>query len=287
MNVFLPSRFQETLQRLALGLEPVDAVTGSRVRHVVSAALEHVPEPVDVWRSLRPSEDVNDYLPRLDRHTSCHYVLLYQPGLKRPIDLRMFDTERRYVPRRLSVPIASEAAVVASDDPAQPQIPLSARVLRPLLFPGAAYDVSESSTGLRGRVLRGGKRMRWARIEARLAATGEMLGRAHGDDRGDFFLLVQLDPDHVGEPEDPLDVRITVYGWDTPPNPTYPTEPKVDPFWDLPLEEPSIPGAGAVDPVAAGVDQPAGYRASAGGTVPVPLPLGRISSASIAPFVFT
>jgi hypothetical protein len=287
VNVFLPKRYQETIQRLALGLEPIDAVTRHRVRHVVNAALEHVPQPVDTWRNLQPGDDVNDYLPRLDRHPSCHYVLLYQPGLKQPVDLRLFDSARRFVPRRLSVPISTEAAVVAADDPTKPQVPLSSRVLRPYLFPGAAYDVSESATGLRGRAVRGGIPMRWARIEARLVATNELLGRAHGDDRGDFLLLVQLDPAHVGDPGDPLVVQLTLLGPSVPPVPAYALQPVVDPYWDLPLEKPSIPPPGSDDPAAAGNTPPPGYVPSAGGPTNVSLPLGRISSAGIPPLTFS
>jgi len=287
VNVFLPSEYDETIQRLALGLEPTDGVAGGRVRHFVTAALEHVPQPATTWQNLQPGDDVDEFLPRLDRHSSCHYVLIYRKDLKLPVDVRLFDRERRFVPRRMSVPIATEAAVIAADNPASPQVPLSSRVLRPLLFPGAAYDVSELATGLRGRVLRGGVPMRWARIEARLDATDELLGRAHGDDRGEFLLLIQLDPAHVGDPTDPLVVKLTVSGPQAAPAPAYTLQPKVDPYWDLPLETPSIPAPGTDDPVAAGVTPPPGYRDTAAGPVTLSLPLARISSAGIAPLTFS
>jgi hypothetical protein len=286
VNTFLASRYQEDIQRLALGFEPLDAVAGGRVRHIVTGAIEDVPQPVDVWRNLQPGDDVNQYLPQLDRHPSCHYVVIYRPGLKVPVDVRLFDRERRFVPRRLRVPIVTEAVVVAADDPTQPQVPLPKRVLRPLLFPGAAYDVSESATGLRGQAVRGGTPLRWARVEARLGSTHELLGRAHGDDRGEFLLLVQLDPAHVGDPDDPLAIQVMLFGPQIPPVPAYPTQPLVDPFWDLPLETPNIPPPGVADPVADGVQLPAGYVASATGPVTVDLPLGRISSAGIPPLSF-
>jgi len=287
VNTFLASRYLEGIQRLALGLEPLDAVAGGRVRHVVNGAIEDVPQPVDAWRNLQPGDDVNDYLPQLDRHSSCHYIVIYRPGLKVPVDVRLFDRERRFVPRRLRIPIATEAAVIAADDPTKPQVPLTSRVLRPLMFPGAAYDVSESATGLRGRAVRGGKPMRWVRIEARLASTHEFLGRAHGDDRGDFLLLVQLDPAHVGDPGNPLAIQVMLFGAQIPPVPAYTLQPQLDPFWDLPLETPNIPPPGVDDPVADGVQLPAGYVASATGPVTVNLPLGRISSAGIPPLSFT
>lgn len=288
MNVFLPETYVEGIQRLALGLEPRDALTGGRVPHFVTAALEDVPQPVTSWRNLQPGDDIDDYLPAMDRHASSHYAVIYQAGLKIPVDVRLFDRERKFVPRRLRIPIKAEAEVVAADDPSKPQVPITSRVLRPLLFPGAAYDVTELATGLRGRVVSaGGQPLRWARVEARLVSTGELLGRAHGDDRGDFLLVVQLDPGHVGAPDDPLDVQLTLYGPNPAPAPAYALQPQVDPLWDLPLELPNIPPPGVDDPVAAGVQPPPNYVASAGGPATVSLPLGRISSAGIPPMTFS
>jgi hypothetical protein len=287
VNTFLPETYVEVIQRLALGLEPRDALTGSRVPHLVTAALEDVPQPASTWRNLQPGDDIDDYLPTMDRHPSCHYAVIYRPGLKVPVDVRLFDRARKFVPRRLRIPIKKEAEVVAADDPANPQVPISSRVLRPLLFPGAAYDVTEMATGLRGRVLAAGAILRWARIEARLVSTGELLGRAHGDDRGDFLLLVQLDPTHVGDPDDPMKVQLTVYGPKPAPVPAYALQPEIDNLWDLPLELPNIPPPGTDDPVAAGAQPPPNYVASAGGPATVSLPLGRISSAGIPPLTFS
>jgi hypothetical protein len=280
VNTFAPERFAENIQRLALGVEPVDAGRRSRVTHTVEVAVENVPQPPWRWRAIRPGRDVNDLLPRMKRHESCRYVLCYRPDLHRPIDVRLVDRSRRYVPRRLRFPIHSEADVIAG----VPSVPLSDRVRRPVLFPGAAYDIGETATGLRGRVLRDGLPMRWARVEARLGA--ELVGRAHGDDRGDFLLLIDLPPTHVSIVTDPLVVTVQLFGPDVAPTPSRPDLPDLDPCWDLPLEQTTLPGA--TDPVSAGTALPATYRQSTGPPpAPANLPLGRLSSAAVPPFQFT
>ena len=279
MNSVLAERLAENIHRLALGIEPVDAARGSRVAHSVELALENVPQPAWRWRPLRPGSEVSDILAGVERHDSCRYVLRYRPGLSSPVDLRIFDRSRRFAPRRLRVPIHGAAELLA-----EPPVALAGRVRRPVLYPGAAYDICETSTGIRGRILRGGVPMRWARIEARLGA--EVVGRAHGDDRGDFLLLIALPRTHVGGVADPLPVVVTVFGPDVAPAPSRPDLPQLDGLWDLPLEVLGLPGA--PDPTSAGDVPPTGYRLSnVDPRVHVDLPLGRMSSAAIAPFQFT
>jgi len=170
------------------------------------------------------------------------------------------------VPRRLRFPILGQAAAETR--------PPRFRVRRPVLFPGAAYDVSSGATGLRGRVLRAGKPMRWARVEARLPAAGTLVGRAHGDDRGEFLLLIGSEASPVGDVVPPLEIEVTVFGPAAPPVPPDADRPKIDPLWDLPLEQTAAPGD--PDPVAEGEAQPAGYTATT--TQTIDLEFGKIAS---------
>ena len=158
------------------------------------------------------------------------------------------------------------------------------RTRRPSLFPGAAYPASSGATGLRGSVARAGEPLRWVRVEARING-GELVGRAHGDDRGEFLLLVALPATHVGVVTDPLPVTLTVLASDTPPAPTRPDLPALDPYWDLPQELLAPPGTRS-DLVADGVTAPNGYRPAAMAWT-VQLPLGTVSSSAINPFTFT
>jgi hypothetical protein len=254
MNRFVPSRFAETVRELAIGIEPIDAALRLRV-----------PRPLEVEFDSAPFR-----LPRppIDHHRSGLHVLLYQPRLRAPVGLRFQDPARRYVPRRLRFPLNPEAVALTS--------PAAHRVRRPALFPGAAYDVADA-TGLRGRVLRGGAPMRWARVEARLAGGGDLVGRAHGDDRGEFLLLVGSEAAPPGDMPATIALEVTVFGPGLPPVPTSADVARLDPLWDLPIEAAAAPGA--ADPVSDGVTRPASYTASV--TRAVTLAPGRIGSGEI------
>lgn len=252
MNEFLDNRFAENVQRLALGLEPVDSERRTRIAHPIEITLDGVPPP-----PLRPV---------IERHRSCLHALRFQPGVKTSVNLRLFDSARRFVPRRLSVPLLTQALAETRPD--------TQRVRRPVLFPGAAYDVSDTATGLRGRVLRGGRPMRWARIEATLPGSGVMVGRAHGDDRGEFLLLISSRAGPVGDLVNPFPIVVSVFGPAVAPVPASPDLPALDPLWDLPLETPPAPGA--ADPVSSGEQLPINYTASV--TRTVNFVLGRLRS---------
>ncbi|MEQ1545841.1 hypothetical protein [Methyloglobulus sp.] len=238
MNEFLPSRFSENVKRLALGLEPVDAELRLRAPHRVEVIFDSAPL----------------HLPRppIDHHLTGLHVLLYHPKLVSPVDLRFFDEARRYVPRRLRIPILTRTIAESR--------PQTHRIRRPLMFPGAAYDVTSNSTGLRGLVLRGGQPMRWARIEARLPGAGRLVGRAHGDDRGEFLLLIGSEASPVGDLNPPLQIEITVLGPAVPPVSSNAERFKIDPLWDLPIEQTALPGN--PDPVSEGKSHPTDYTAS-------------------------
>jgi hypothetical protein len=249
MNAFVPAPYLERVTRLALGFEPLDAVLGGRLTHPVRMEVEgHLPQV------------------RIDRHDSCLHVLLYQPSLADEVVVRIRTSAHRYVPRRLRIPLLTV-------EEAETQ-PYTHRVRRPVLFPGAAYDANGSSTGLRGRVMRDGSPMRWARIEARLPGGGTLIGRAHGDSRGEFLLLLASPPSPAPELTDPFEVQVTVFGPADAPEPDTPDLPSQDELWDLPVEELAEPGD--PDPTAAGETQPDDY--AEGPSRVVPFRLGRLLS---------
>ena len=285
MNVFVRPSYAESITRLALGIEPIDRARGMRATHGVQVALEGVPTPVASWRRIERWQTVNDVLPRMRRHPSGHFVLLYRKDLPTEVAIRLFDPDRRFVPRRLRVRIPSEAAVEASETDPLLAPPLTwPRIFRPALYPGVNYPLTERSTGLRGRVVRGGTPMPWARIVARASGTADVIARTHGDDRGEFVLVVPPpgDPTQAWARADPLRLDIVVFG------PKIPAAPAAlgDPLSNLPQEPATPPVVGVFDSVQAGTALPPDYIETVTGVVPVRLPLGVISSVGIAAFPF-
>jgi hypothetical protein len=278
VNSFVSEVYSESVHSLAVGFEPLDPLRGGRLVHPVRIDLDGV-EP---WSPRDPSEpygpgparrrwrraaaerdriNPRDPLSRVDRHDSGLQVLLVQPGLGEELELRLYEYDRRYVPRRFHLDL----------DPL-PQ------VRRPALFPGAAYDVSPCTTGLRGRVTRAGEPMRWVRVEARLPGPDVLVGRAHGDDRGEFLLLLAPEAAPFGDLSDPLEIQVTVFGPGVPPVPSPPSLAEQDAYWDLPLEMLGAPAQ--LEPVAAGETLPAGYVSTPPSTRLVPFRLGRIISSA-------
>ena len=254
MNVYTPVRYDERVLHLALGVEPRSAIAEARLDSGVDVRWESHPSPVDRWRSWRAGETLTAALPRLQRHPSGRFARRYDEGVRPVMDLRIVDDDRsggvrrpghgrRIVPRRLRVTIASEQVVLAADaDPATPPHPVWRRVLPAACYPGAAADLPSGATVLRGRIIRDDGSgvlvpLRWARVRATTPA-GVEVAWAHGDDRGEFVLVVQPAMDAVGMPADPLLVRLTV-GVQLPPPVPDPLDPfltEIDPLWDLPLE---------------------------------------------------
>ncbi|HYH46228.1 MAG TPA: hypothetical protein VEG34_11135, partial [Thermoanaerobaculia bacterium] len=263
--------YSERIHRLAVGFVPLDAVGGGRVAQPLRFEVEGPPpRPPAAPRAPYRKTAVRQVPPVVDRHDSCLHALLYQPGLvPGTVDLRIYDHSRRFVPRRFRVPVLSVAEAEAR--------PGEDRVRRPALFPGAACDLSERSTGLRARVVRGGQPLRWARVEARLDGSGALVGRAQGDDRGEFVLVLAAAAAPLVELANPLNVRVTVSGPAVEPVPATPSEPDQDPLWDLPVEV--LPAPGAADPVSSGEAFPSGYVSTLTSTRLVPFELGRLISA--------
>ncbi len=227
-NHYLASRFVESVQRLALGIEAIDAQRDARIPFPIAITFDEV--PLGLPR------------PRIMRHDSAAFALLYEPQLADEIVIRLFDAptsiwsesgdRRRYVPRRLRIPLLASAVADLQ--------PISQRARRPVLFPGAAYDVSDCATGMRGRVLSGGVPLRWARIQAVHPDFGTTVGIAHCDDRGEFLLLLDSRAAGLAELADPLTLDLHVH---VPTAPLVSAEVKrLDALWDLPIETVAAPG---------------------------------------------
>jgi len=108
------------------------------------------------------------------------------------------------------------------------------------------------------------------------AATGDVVGRAHGDDRGEFLLLLDVTASTIGELVTPLDFEVVVYGpLPGPPIPATADLPSLDPLWDLPLEP--VPPA-APDEVTPGIALPAGYGFTDTSHPTLSFDLGRLKS---------
>ncbi|HKP86436.1 MAG TPA: hypothetical protein VJZ26_10080 [Blastocatellia bacterium] len=263
MNQFLPSRYVEIVHRLALGIEPVDALQDRRLSHQLQVAYD--------------AAQLGLPRPPIERHDSNLFALRYQPGVETQLNLRFFDSaerlykperdRRRIVPRRLRVPVLTLADVEFQEKTDRKAF--RRRIRRPAFFPGAAYDFSRTTTGLRCRVMRNGKPMRWARVAATLEGGPIVVGHAHGDDRGEFVLLITPPAATAGALPKPLRINVKVSGPAAAPTPNPPDLPALDPLWDLPIEILANPGDD--DPVATGRVLPTNYTASVERLIEFPL----------------
>jgi len=262
VNEFLPSRFVEHVDRLILGIEPRDAQRLTRIAHPIAVVLDKPsfsPVPMSWDLAVGLADPIGSRHP-IPRHNSCRHALVFPPGMDSPIAIRMYDAARRFVPRRISYPIPVNI---------RSQAPPS-RVRRPALFPGAAYDVPQTATGIRGRVTWNQPVVnevpaRWVRVEA--VINGQVVGRAYGDDRGEFLLLLRSEAGGLGDLPAPLVAQVTVFG---PPAPVVVSSD--DPFSDLPVET----LLADPDTISPGENLPPGYASTVVSTRPVTFELGRL-----------
>jgi hypothetical protein len=282
MNSFTAARYLENVQRLALGVEPIDAAREQPL--LTPVMLTHDDAP---FGNARPA---------FQRHPSSRQVLLYDThyaAAARNVDLRFFDqTEalydsesdrRRFVPRRLRIAVRSLADAEAA--------PAAARGCRPWLYAGAAYGSSDCASGVRGHALRAAagplplRPARWARVLATVPATqpdltlATIVGRAACDARGEFLLLLRAHPASLSATST-LSVRLRVFAGPELAPPSL-ALPAIDPLWDLPLEQPATLADN--DPVLRGEALPAGYVQVAERNVD--LSLGRLLR-GLPPLVF-
>ena len=190
------------------------------------------------------------------RSASGRYSLSYFPDIKPQIDLRVYDYDRYYIPRRLRIPLRTLAEVINIENNEVPDY-LNGRIRHLTMFPGAAYHSSAQVTGLRGRVVRDGEPMRWAYVSARLPLTGNVIARTRGDDRGEFLLILPPEAAPASDLTAQLDIDVSIAGPASVPVPGSAGLPEQDPWWDLPIEE--LPPIGAVDEVSNGSSVPLGY----------------------------
>jgi len=268
--------------RLAVGVHVVDAVRGDPAD--VQIAWEHVPKPIVpiISNGFAPAYDVGAGLPRLRRGSrSGLFSIAFAPGPAPtpPARIRIIDERRRYVPRRLEIPFADLAHVLDEETAGDRPAPRGRTVG---VFPGASFPAEGGSTGIRGRAVdASGVPVRWVRAEARHPVRGTVLGYAHGDDRGEFLLLLRTPPTSLDGPGRlGFDVRVVVaarpLGAAMPPPLT--GDPLADPLGDLLPEV--LPELGTPDSISSGSTTPAGYTRTVTDTVRCAL--GRLVSAPTA-----
>jgi hypothetical protein len=172
------------LHRLALGVEPFDPLTGRRI----GAAGLLVEREQDHGRPrwADPYEPVPPGLP-LEPNLGGRYRLRYGPRVVSPARIRLWDRRRWFVPRRFEIPLWTVEEITALER-AGTDLPVLSRVLRPWLMPGVAAPIPPAATAARGRVVRAGRPVPWARIVA--SEPGRPDVHAAADERGEFLLVV-------------------------------------------------------------------------------------------------
>ncbi|QEU96643.1 hypothetical protein [Streptomyces kanamyceticus] len=259
---------QRVLHRLALALEVRDALTSRPVTTPLVVRGE------GVGRRFVGDDGSGS------RGSDGRFLLLFGPHIGDLADLRITDAARRLVPRRLRIPLWSQDDAAADEQvPPGPHLPALSRTLRVWLAPGSAGGPGPGFTVIRGRVAHGSVPVRWPRIAA-LGPGGIVVGRAHGDERGEFLLPVT----GVGTMPPPVLSRIRVdllvhaRGPGGPPPPTE-RELALDPLADLPQESvprsssPPLP-ADLDNPLLRGAAPPPGYVPSTAPVSSVDVPVG-------------
>jgi hypothetical protein len=184
------------LHRLALGVEPIDALTGRPV--LGELVVEREAPPAGRRRGLAdPAGPWPPGIPLAGRADGRHRLLHGEPGpggvsapLGGAVVVRLWDRRWRFTPRRLRVELWTLAELRAREAAGTGDLPAAARTLRPTLLPGVGAWVPAGTTGLRGRVTRDGAPVPWARIAGVEPGSGRVLGRAGADERGEFLLVI-------------------------------------------------------------------------------------------------
>jgi hypothetical protein len=251
------------LHRLALGVECLDSLLESLVLTSVRAGWQAgprlLPRPIDPsWPCLN-----------LEGAEPARFKLRHQPSLTTALTVRIDDPSRRYVPRRVGITLWPPAAVDEARNPLY--IPVKSRLLRLWLWPGSAYALPRGTTVVRGRVMRDGEPVRWPRLTA-IGPNGQVAGRAHGDDRGEFLLVIIDVGQNPVQSQVGLDVSVHAPKFPTAPDPA-------DRCADLVIEDIPRSGvpAGPADldnPLLRGISVPLGYAANIHNPVHRTVPVG-------------
>jgi hypothetical protein len=179
------------LHRLALGVVPFDALTGHRIDADLQVERDRV---LSVRRGLiDPLAPYPPWSP-LERSRSGRYRLRFGPAVGSRAHIRLWDPARRYTPRVFDVELWKLDEVVALERAGQHDLNVLSRVLRPWLHPGTGTRLPATATGIRGRVVRAGQPVPWARL---LATAGPLTARAATDERGEFLLILTASPQVV------------------------------------------------------------------------------------------
>jgi len=267
--------YDHQVQRLALGIEFEDELRAAELVYPVRAEIEylspHQSPPPKRFYGFRVHGSKAPY--GLLRDSTGRYSLVYYPGIQDQLDLRVYDYERYYIPRRLRIPLLTLAEVLAIEENEVADY-FAGRLRAVSMFPGAAYHSHSRQTGIRGRVIRDDEPMRWAYVEAIDLTSSQVIARTRGDDRGEFLLLLPSHALQASDLSDSFDVRISVAGPATalvPPTPDFAAQ---DSFWDLPLEE--VPAVGLPDNVSNGESLPSGYVTAPSAVRTVSFQIGRV-----------
>jgi hypothetical protein len=265
----------EAVHRLALAVAPADALTRGPLPSPVQIGREVRRHPP---RRRRPGDAADPLSVRFDvglDQRGTVGILRHRIDLPLPpagpdvadMVLRLYDPARRYVSRRLRVPVWSRRRVEAVDDePPAAAVTAEQRAVRPWLFPGAAYEPAGGTTAVLGRVVRAdGAPVPWPRVRAVAPLPPplrEVLGSAHGDDRGEFLLVIRTTG--TLPPPWPRLLDVTFQLWVPGPPPTPPPDPPIqgDPLATLAIEDardPNPPPGSVIDAVIRGETLPSGY----------------------------
>ncbi len=253
-NVYLDPIWTERVRRLRLGIAPVDLAGQERRLTTLECFSEDVPRP---FRPRRGRAGIDDSLglPRLRRTMSARHAISFGESLadlRTTVVVRLVDRDGRFVPRRLALPVPTEAQVVSDNT-----VP---RRCRPVMFPSVRYGVPAGATLIRGRVTWAtGDPVCWGRILVRPTGSTALTWLGQTDLNGEYVVVLGAVPvELVRAAGDALGVDLTVSAPSTQPSdsPVDALTLGLDPLRHLPVE---VVAALSNDPVLDGTTPPNGY----------------------------
>ena len=207
MNLFAPPRYDERITGLAIGVECVDTLSGRPVPDSVVTVESFTVVP---RAGVASDATVRPLLPsRLRRQRDGRHALRWLdvydrvslpaagdglPGFEVVLRVEVERTGRQLVPRRVRVeaPPLDGTSTPGGGVPGVGANVGEGATRRIHLHPGVGAAVPPGATVVHGTVVDGGDptvAMPWARAVAR-DSFGDVVGWAHGDDRGELVLVV-------------------------------------------------------------------------------------------------